>query len=328
MSESARAGNPQPHRAGHAQYEFDEIEAVCLRVATELEFPHHVAHYTEGVWDLTVERIGLRPPSGGTGRAIGPDRRRLAVELFGRGAFHTLRELGRAVEGLRSGPLIRTVIDSGRGAVLAYDINTVSYLVATVFDAADTDPMDARMSRAVAEIRGLASLSDRNAGGYASLPPRLLHRGDDGAAPRWEQHGPRDAHVDRFRQVADGVVRSADLHYLARFTEAGSFTSVDVLDASTLARFFTAIDSEQRRNGYRKLADRVPRTGRRLDIEIRPVLGQALVRVVADVEQGALYFCRAAPTEYLMGVTLDQHRVLDADRRFRQVASDFLAGRR
>ena len=107
----------------------------------------------------------------------------------------------------------------------------------------------------------------------------------------------------------------AHLHYVGWVKNRDVVYAADVLDAPALHRFFPdiAITPAVRREFYGRLARLLSRMFPELTGWIEPVAGDPLHRLVLDVEEGAVYYYRQEPGQFLIGVTLNQERVHQAD---------------
>jgi hypothetical protein len=96
--------------------------------------------------------------------------------------------------------------------------------------------------------------------------------------------------------------------------------SVDQLDHPQLGPYFQEISVTERRLFYQNVCRQFPITVRKLGRMASSVTGSKVERVVLDVEQGAIYYYRISPGEYLVGVTIDQRQVAQADDKIAEIA--------
>lgn len=110
-------------------------------------------------------------------------------------------------------------------------------------------------------------------------------------------------------------INTLDLHYVAYYVDGRCVMSLDLLDHPDLARFHEVTEPYQRREEYLKQGKNIDDLLRRLNEEFRPLNTGDLIRLVLDVERGAIYhFVVTTDTNrFLIGVTLDQHKVHIAD---------------
>ncbi len=152
---------------------------------------------------------------------------------------------------------------------------------------------------------------------FANPWATLIHR-------RWSPL--RDGREELFQAQAVNILQPADLQYIALVRE-GRVSAADVLDHSDLNEFFVGPGRTARRDAFERVGAEFLVLSDLLDGLLRSVLNRRLTRTVLDVEKGALYFHRISRDEVLLGVTVDQRRVADADRRFQLLVHRFTAAR-
>lgn len=120
------------------------------------------------------------------------------------------------------------------------------------------------------------------------------------------------------------AVSVSDLHYLAYYSRRSCVFHVDVLEDPALSRFAEILAPDERRAHYARHGSAMPELLARLQPELREMDAGELIRVVWDVERGAIYhFVVDQPADrYLVGVTLDQDLVDAADARLSAVADE------
>jgi hypothetical protein len=111
-----------------------------------------------------------------------------------------------------------------------------------------------------------------------------------------------------------------DLHRVALFSADTCEFDADVFDHPGLAGYFTQISVAARRQAYRAVGEDLAQWASQLTRVVHPTVGGRLLRLILDVEQGAIYYYRLAPNNYLVAVTLDQNRVSQTDDRVAQLA--------
>jgi hypothetical protein len=183
---------------------------------------------------------------------------------------------------------------------------------------------------ATSQRRGL-SLGSQDPGGFETK--KRISAGSEGAGKVHIERVASPGTSDRHDQAAAermvaieaacvAAIDTEDLHYVALCREGSLILTVDCLDHDDVSKFFTQISVRERRAFYatfnRDLSSLVSRFAR----VIAPTIGTRLLRVVLDVEQGAIYYFRLGRGVYLVGVTLDQARVLDADDKVSRLAID------
>ncbi|WP_018502578.1 hypothetical protein [Parafrankia discariae] len=322
-NEVLSALNPYVYRAPYVDAEiFANIEELCLGVL-DVEGLQHVSYYMDGILGLSfdvLERTDLLTRPGRSGR---PERRRRDLESFGRQINRAIVELNRVLDPLDTGTLIRVVFDSGRGGLLYGRINSRQYLVGATVHAGAFDKADVAMSTLATRCRALLGLSSQNPGGTEKRPsrPRPASRVASHVSDRPAPVSPAD---HRFAELAREAVRPDDLHYVARCHEGAVNIAVDVFDAPELHSFFFTVSTSRHRDLYAALCRDLPVMTAGFARAARAAMGAAPVRLVLDVEAGALCVHDAGHGEYLLGVTLDQQQVGVTEKRFRDLADRFL----
>jgi hypothetical protein len=112
-----------------------------------------------------------------------------------------------------------------------------------------------------------------------------------------------------------------DVHFIGYYVNGDCRFHLDVLDSTTLNRFFRGLDRNHRRLAYERAGRQLDWVISRLNTYMRRLDGGILVRTVLDVEQGALYYYWIDQNVYLTGLTMDQPKVLIADEKLRRLAN-------
>jgi hypothetical protein len=316
---------PQPyvHRASHAGRAFDAVEQYC-REAVDVRTVQHIAHYSLGILDLGVDVLDQDPVVTGPPRRLPVDRQRRDLETLGRQFHYTMRSICNSLDILRSGPLIRAVFDVGHGALLYFVNRPNEYLVGMTLNGEAVTDADKAMAKTARSIRRNLHLADLDHGGFNELADRSDQvRGpkpDPTVVVRHCAVGDADEH---FIAVSKMILDPRDLHYVARH-EQDRCVSADVLAHASLDQFFRPISRDRRRAAYQDIGRNFQTLSSTLDNALRGVLRGRLVRTVLDVEEGAIYFRRTSPQEYVMGVTLDQPQVFAAQLRFDELTDQLV----
>lgn len=115
-----------------------------------------------------------------------------------------------------------------------------------------------------------------------------------------------------------------DLHYVAYYVKRQPIFRVDVLNDPALARFHGVATTEDRRAGYERHGRTIDRMMGKLNAEFRMMDSGALIRLVLDVERGALYYyvVHSESERFIVGVTLDQDMVHVTDRKLQTLVDD------
>jgi hypothetical protein len=163
---------------------------------------------------------------------------------------------------------------------------------------------------------------------------------DDLASAAAEQstvEGDGSSHVvlrrfDTYRaEACDGIVDLCrarlhvdDLHYVAYYVKKQPVFRLDVLNDPALARFHGLVGPEERRAGYEKHTRVIDRLMTKLNADFRTMDTGALVRLVLDVERGALYYLvvHSESDRFVVGVTLDQDMIHETDRKLQVLIDD------
>lgn len=315
--------NPYVYRAPYVDAAaFEDVEKLCLGVL-DVDGLQHVSYYMDGVLGLSfdvLEQTDLLTHPGRSGR---PERRRRDLESFGRQINRAIVELNKALDPLDTGSLIRVVFDSGRGGLLYGRINSRQYLVGATVHARAFDAADVTMSVLTTRCRALLGLSSQNPGGTEERPsrPRPAARVAPHVIDRPAQVSPAD---NRFAELAREAVRPDDLHYVARCHGGAVNMAVDVFDAPELHSFFFTVSTKRHRDLYAALCRDLPVMTAGFARAARAAMGAAPVRLILDVEAGALCVHDAGGGQYLLGVTLDQQQVSVTEKRFWDLADRFL----
>ncbi|EFC80101.1 hypothetical protein [Parafrankia sp. EUN1f] len=321
---SARA--PYHYRAPYIEAaKFREVENLCLR-ELDPEILQHVSYYTEGVLGLSFDVLEQADLPATSRRSAGTGRRRRDLESFGRQINRAVEELNRVLEPLDTGVLIRVVFDAGIGGLIYNRVNTRQYLIGAALHPEGLAAADVTMSKLATRCRSLLGLPGQNPGGIDSDtqgPPSGSHI----TPPLVGLSPDADPEDIRFSELGRHAVRPDDLHYAARCKDNGVNVVVDVFDAPALGSFFLTVGVKRHRDLYETICRDLSTLTANFARAARAALGTPLRTSVVDVEAGALYVHDVGAGEYLLGVTLDQQRVSDAERRFRDLVTRFLDSR-
>jgi hypothetical protein len=128
---------------------------------------------------------------------------------------------------------------------------------------------------------------------------------------------------ERLVELARGYLNDVDLHFVAFFDhDATCQFYVDVLDDEAMPS--TRADANDRRAHYVRDSMHVRYLIGQLDKRLADLHTGKLVRVVLDVEQGAIFFYNLGALGFLVGVTLDQQQVDPTDWKMSHLANDVL----
>ncbi|MFD0688640.1 hypothetical protein [Actinomadura fibrosa] len=328
MNPSPAPGPPvhlwaEPSLAGH-----EAIEVWRQRMARP-GAPHHLAKCNRGVYEFEVDVLddeaALDQAAGAS-----PERRALYRATEQQLAF-MMTALDRELSRAETGRLIRMVLHAERGALFAMAVTPMNYVLAIVFGAAGPLPgepprslprvplvrnADTFTSGLAEELRDRIGLPPTNLGGWlsAALRLRASRTGEpvpaEGRGPATRRWGARPAVVDRLCALLDPT----ELIYLAVCREGRVTGEADLFDHPVVYRGRPPGElPQQARHYYRRLAEECALYARQLGQIAGQAMPGRLLRIVLDVEQGAVYHYRLSPSEYLVGVTINQKKVSESD---------------
>lgn len=319
--------------AGHAAGSgLDNMREECRRTLRAGRGPHHLAYYTDGIYDFDLDVLDSAP----LGPRTSVDQVREDCLDVGRQLSMFVRRLGRTLEDVRTGALIRTVLQSGDGVCFCNSVlpqhDVVGVLLRTDTGSSpvpqptvrDVESADVAVSNLVTTLRGQFSQGPQNPGGWTTRRPR--DQAPEPAIGPGERETAR-AHVegqwrDPVATACTAAVDVANLHYVAYYRQGELVFTADHFDHQRLRPFFMQQSVDERRQFYAGFGQDFGLIVSQLTRTCAPVLSGPLGRVVLDVEQGALYYYRVKFGEYLVGVTLDQSEVSHADEKLAHLAVD------
>jgi hypothetical protein len=159
-----------------------------------------------------------------------------------------------------------------------------------------------------------------------SNPRTIRIDGTNACIWRSESFGSRPG-VDVIIELCKKHLSPTDLHFVAYYTAAGECVFyVDVLD-DDLMDHYDVDDTPERRRQYELQGRHIRYLTGKLDKRLRPLESGILVRVVLDVQKGAIFYYNLETDGFLIGVTLDQGQVDQADRKLSILANDVLVRR-
>ncbi|MFS8201669.1 hypothetical protein ACLVWQ_23610 [Streptomyces sp. CWNU-52B] len=262
--------------------------------------------------------------SGGTS-ALSPES--ASHERTGRQLYYILEELGPDFTALRTGALIRTVLRVPSGAVLYYLVEPGFHLYGATSATDRLDELDTRMAECVNGLRMPARYSPLNYGSWFNDEPWVSAPVESPElAPSPDASLPAGPYVTENRRTVpdpppgiEDALRSVldvqGLHYIAYHHSPTTAWGYDIFDHPALVDFFRAQTPDRRRGRYSRMGKLLPGVIERMNLSLRAILRGELMQVVLDVEQGAVYFHALPDRRFLMGVTLDQSRVTQADQQ-------------
>lgn len=295
---------------------------------------HYLALFAPGSRMFEVDVLAAVAP-GDAGRGAA-EARRVICRIVGRKlTFHSAWHLDDWLAQLRTGPLIRTVLRTDRGAVYCFRVVPDAYLfgatvaagsdTGAVLAAAEFDVVDREVGWLAEDIRRQIRLAAVDYGGWTSERWRQeLERAEQEASqPELRPAGdsPPDGQItvsgaDGHRAV--GICRAEvapdQLHSVGLFDNGEPIFSVDLLSDESLysGREYLVADPI-RRQRLQTMGVEVPAYLRELARTARPLIDGPVRTAVLDVEHGALFYRRLGSTRYLVGLTMYQERVHPAE---------------
>ncbi|WP_250289729.1 hypothetical protein [Frankia sp. CiP1_Cm_nod1] len=293
---------------------------------------HHVGHFVNGIPNFSVDILEHEELAGHfDAGSSGPANLRATLIQIGRKFNYDIGRVDRNLADMWTGRLMRTIFDVSHFGVYWYWIHGNEYLVGLTLGGQHVDDADRSMAAIAESILESLGRPPRNYGGFQRGIPRDPARYGDGQvtpAVNWS----RSSTVGRMeRQAAEEcrfAVHPADLHYVAFFADGRWQFSVDVLD-SERTKSFGGLDAVDRRGLYQEFGERFQFITSQFDrmlTSISPSEPGRLVRTVLDVEAGALYHHPVALGRYVVGVTLFQDQVAQADDRIRTLVESLRRG--
>ncbi|MDT7846140.1 hypothetical protein [Streptomyces justiciae] len=251
-------------------------------------------------------------------------------EQAGRRLYYLLEELEPDFAELRTGALIRTVLRVPSGAIFYYLVEPGLHLYGATSAAHRIDELDELVADCVNDLRAMVNYSLLDYGSYLSLKSETTARPTSWS--RSDDPAPEDGDVVSASHPAPGPVidplRTAldldGLHYIAYY--AGDVYSADMFHHPALRRYFVATTPQRRRDKYGRMGLLLPGVARRMNASLDAVLEGEVLQIVLDVEQGAVYYHALPGQRYLVGVTLDQSRVAEADQRVARLGRELTDG--
>ncbi|SDH32702.1 hypothetical protein SAMN05421505_11448 [Sinosporangium album] len=274
---------------------------------------HHLAHYTGGIWDFALHVLADPAVRALPGRAEGPDLRS-GYRQAGRMLIFQVERVGDYLADLRSGTLVRTVVESGDCVAVYVSLRPQVALVGITLDPARVWEADRGMAELIAGIRERVRLPDEDLGGFRRNAVPAAHAMSADLLTVYGDAGV-DPVIRRAARITAAEVGPLDLHYLAYYDDFSLKFSVDCLTHPDLADYFTDISPEARRAKYGEVGDRAGVLAGDFGHAVRLVSRSRPRRLVLDVQQGAVFVRWLDTGRHLVGVTLDQSMVAAAERR-------------
>ncbi|MFE5537693.1 hypothetical protein [Streptomyces sp. NPDC056492] len=302
------------------------ITSLCDEAVSSTPGIRSLSHFGNGILDFVVCRTDRRPLGAMVGD-LGDERDE--ESLPGSRLLLSTQDVGVLLQPLGTGELMRTVVANGEGCLWGGRVKPGEYLAAVTDSAEGADAMDAAMNALVTRIRTeVHRLPDELPGGDPAARPgpsrvdegRTRLRVDFGTAAT-----PEPAYEERLRALWLAHLNTNDLQYAAYYRDWTLVCAGDVFESDDLGPKFLGVSVRTRRTAYRELS----RSLRGHLIRLADALGlvaparadrPAVERLVLDVQEGAIYLAWTSSREFLVGVTLDQTQVANADARLQRLA--------
>ncbi|MFB9832696.1 hypothetical protein [Actinoallomurus acaciae] len=302
--------------------------------------PHYLAKYDHGVYEFAVDVLDDQELFS-SGSDASPDRRHFYQAAAQQLAF-MMTALDQRLSELETGRLIRLVLHAERGAMFCVSATPKNYVLAIVFGAAaavkgraarvlpqvgivrDADMFVSGIADGIRDRLGVPSL---NPGGWRTALPTVDPPSPEGP--------PRDDAVRSALQRRSSPLSTLggrlpdllspdELVYLAHCRTGDIVAEADILDHEQIVELRPHLPPRAMRTLYRHVAEEFATFTRQLSQLARQAIRGRMLRIVLDVEQGALYYYRLGPRDYLVGVTVNQKRVSQSDRRMGELVADLV----
>ncbi|HEX4220765.1 MAG TPA: hypothetical protein VHZ97_00225 [Pseudonocardiaceae bacterium] len=300
---------------------FAAARRTCRELVANTQQLRFLGHYSQDLFDFSFDVLDASEPE------------LAGVQRIGRQVGQETNTLDRVLRDARTGGLIRTVLHTERAGVICQSVVPGEVVLGLCFDDSPTDTPDLLLTSApevraadlalsglVDRLRAVISLPSLNPGGWASAddPTALELTRPAGPPEVWQADAGADSEV---LAACRAAVRPEDLQFVGHCAGGELLASVDQLGHPTLAPFFTQISVGARREFYRGFSERFGPLQTKLNRLLAGLTPSGLLlRVVLDVELGAIFCYRLGTDEYLVGVTVAQARVSRADQRMAELA--------
>lgn len=287
--------------------------------------PHYLTSFDQGVHELSEDVLADFLP-GQEISALG--RRRVALQNTARQASFMLSALDPILLEARTGHLIRLVLHTEAGALIGCSVTPGQRnVVGIVYEAvAGLQPnlttwprvreADRTVSSLAEELRKSIGMPAQNIGGWQTVmpenPSETASSTDDQPSGPVTSIGAGSAEL---MNACRDELHPQGLIYLAYHRGDEKTFALDILEDPRALKIWGRSAVGIRRHFYGRLYPQLESLSSQFGQLVRPALRGRLMRIVLDVEQGAVYYNRLAPREYLFGVTLNQSRVRAADEQ-------------
>lgn len=312
------------HCESHVDARFEEAMILCRKAIEGTPVLHHLAHFTKGVFNFDYDWLDTLP---------GPHAGRDVYARTGTQVSNAVVDLDRQLYAAETGALIRTVAHGQHGLLVCNSVVPKEHVVAfchnpaalpvsevPLTDLEGARQVDSAIGLLVTELRRLISQQSQNPGSWITPKPddaEDIARGHRIAGPPPHIDGDDTTAVARL--LAESI-DPADLQFVTYCRDFQILFAADHLGHPAIGSYFQRISVAERRAFYYQFCEVIPAEVRKLGRMVSTIIGGRLERVVLDVEQGAVYYYRIRPGEYLVGVTVDQGRVAVTDSKIARLA--------
>jgi hypothetical protein len=294
-------------RAAHFGPDREDVVQSCRSAFVSDDALQFLAHFSTGVPDLSFD-------------SLDDDARRTDLRRFSRSLSFTMSDLQGMLGELRTGVLIRLVLQTAAGAAVCASVVPMQHLVGIVSSPVTDDVRhaDIAVAQLSTHLRRQLRLGSANPGGWetAHVAPPDLPVPDEPVVQKFAGGERGDAAL----HAVLSAVHPFDLQFVAYCEDDEVVFTVDEFH-SMPRTYSTLVAPADRRDLYRDFAGALGGRVRALNRSARRALGGLLQRVVLDVEEGAIFYQRLSSSTYVMGVTVVQEWVSLADDRLSQLAA-------
>ncbi|WP_330177089.1 hypothetical protein OG875_28450 [Streptomyces sp. NBC_01498] len=305
-------------KADHWTDDYQQFAALCRSTAEATTSLRSVAHFSNNVVDFAI-----RPPGAPPFRTAGGLPWDEEVETEGRPGRQLLRcvaEFSRTMDDLDTGYLMRVLAVAPGGAMHYGRVKRGQHLVSVTLSDAGVAELDRTMNDTVSRIRGeILHQPNEHMGGMEGAPLRVL---DGPQKVTFNADRTTDpAVIAALRQGWQSLVNRYDLQYAAYYRDWAPVCAGDALGDRGIGPQQVGVLSQARRAMYHDLAFRLRASVASLAEPLRSIGLSGLTRLVLDVQEGAVYihWLDGKEGDFVLGVTIDQFEVANAETRLREL---------
>ncbi|WP_229069026.1 hypothetical protein [Actinoplanes sp. DH11] len=294
-AEVPRADRVRLRRAAHVGDTMRRTRQRLHQAVLDVPQLCHIGHFADSDWDFSVE---VEP--------VPTDYAALGCNLIG-----ALTGVDELLAPVGTGHLIRTVAHAPGGALICNTVVPGERLLGVALqrhgEASLRNDVVRRADTALAvlvdDVRASIGQSRQNYGGY-DLTGLTID-------PLTWRPPPAGGNLD---QLADAILRPADLQFVAVVRDGSTIFTRDVFDHPAAEEYFRVrFTPARRRDFYLAFAPRLGPHVRRLAGIANVAIGRGMSRLILDMQWGAVCYYRIDLRTYLVGVTLNQGAVVVTD---------------